>query len=324
MRSGNERGAALLTVLLLTATLAVLAVGMTELMTRSLRRASASEARDQAFWATAGLEWAAIDYLRRQGENVDVPAAPLFREPVVLPFEGGFASISFAEESNCFNVNDLLARGDDGEWVADEAAAERFAALIESLGGTRTGGLQLAARIADFADTDERPQAGGADDYDYRRRPVPYRTTRGLLASVSELRAISGYSRDVYRQLLPYLCALPTDEPQLLNVNTMTIDDAPLLKAAAGDALTLAGVAQLISMRTPAGYEDVSAFMEQPLLAGADLPNDFAGLLTTKSEHLTMEIVLEAPVGRLRQVSRVYRAGGEPRVVERVLGERLP
>lgn len=320
----RQRGTALLTVLVLTAIIATLAVGMTEVMNRSLRRATASELRDQAFWAMSGLEAAAVDYLRREAGNIDIPAAPLFQEPVVLPFEGGSASISFSERSNCFNVNDLLSQGEDGEWVADQAAAERFAGLVEALGGTRTGGLQLAARISDFMDTDEQPSAGGWDDYDYRRRPVPYRTTRGFLASISELRAISGYSRDVYRQLVPYLCTLPTDGAQLLNVNTLTIEDAPLLKAAAGDAMTLSAAVRLIDGRTPQGYSDVSAFVEQPLLAGADLPADFSTLLTTTSEHVEMEIILDAPVGRLRQVSRVYRPGGTPRVVERVLGERLP
>ena len=324
MRRPNERGAALLTVLLFTATLAALAVGMTEIMGRSLRRATASEARDQAFWAMAGLEWAAIDYLAQQGDAVDVPAAPLFQEPVILPFDGGTATIAFTERSNCFNVNDLLSRGEDGEWVADEGAVQRFLNLIVALGGTSTAGRQLATRIADFTDSDTQPIEGGFDDYDYRRREVPYRSTKGFLSSVSELRAISGYSRDVYRQLVPFLCALPTDEAQLLNVNTLTVEDAPLLKAAAGDAITMSTAVRVISTRTPRGYDEVQEFIDQPLLAGADLPNDFSLLLTTSSEHIEMEIVLDAPVGRLRQVSRVWREGDEPQVVERVLGERLP
>ncbi|NNU17106.1 type II secretion system minor pseudopilin GspK [Parvularcula sp. ZS-1/3] len=325
MRREKQKGVALLTVLLLVATIAVLAVAMTEIMTRSLGRAAAGEARDQGFWALAGLEAAAIGYLEEQGEAIDQPVSPLFQQPVVLPFEGGTATISFSERSNCFNVNDLVARSEDeGGYVTDQAAGGRFADLVEAVGGSRNAGQQLAARIADFIDADDDPNASSQDDYDYRRREVPYRTASTLLASVSELRAISGFSRDVYRPLAGYLCALPTDEVQMLNVNTLTPEDAPLLKAAAGDALTMSGAMQIIAQRSPAGYDDVSAFLEQPLLAGRDLPSDMSTMLTTKSNHIEMEIVVQTAAGRLRQVSRISRADGEPIVIERRIGERLP
>ncbi|MCQ8185061.1 type II secretion system minor pseudopilin GspK [Parvularcula maris] len=319
----NERGAALLTVILMTGTLAVLAVAMTEILTVALARAGASEARDQAYWAMHGLEDAALGYLRDQGEVLDSPTGVLFGQPVVIPFEGGAATLTFTDRSNCFNINDLLQEA-DGELTPDEGAAERFAGLVRELGAGQTAGQQLAARIADFADTNDQPQAGSVDDFDYQRREVPYRSARVLLASVTELRAIAGFSPDVYRALLPHLCALPTDGTGTLNVNTLSIEDAPLLAAAMGEAVTLRAAESLITERPPTGYEDVQAFLDQPLLAGREVPQDLSTMISAAPTVIGLEIVLENQTGRLRQTSEIYREGEGFRVIERRRGERLP
>lgn len=323
MKRREQRGAALLTVLLLTATIAALAVVMTETITRSLARATAGEARDQAFWAMVGIERTALQIIEEQGSDLDQPTAPLFAEPIIIPFEGGTATISFSEASNCFNINDLVD-ADDGNSVADEGAAERFARLVQAIGGNLSAGQQLAARTTDFIDRDSRVETGGAEDYDYSRRDVPYRTAGGFLASVSELRAIAGFSRDVYGILAPQLCALPKDGTQELNVNTLAPGDVPLLIALAGDGLARATAERLVTQKPPNGYDSVEAFIDQPLLAGAELAEDFSAFLSTKSTLVEMEIVLESPLGRLRQVSLVERGEGGTEVLERRVGERLP
>lgn len=324
MRRRDQRGTALLSVLLLTATLAVLAVAMTDLMTRSLAKAAAGEARDQAFWVMAGIETAALQVLEQQEAAVDLPGSPLFAQPVVLRVDGGTATIRFREATNCFNVNELVAKGDEGVLVPDAAAIQRFALFVRELGGSQTAGEQLAARIADFIDTDTDPEAGGFEDFDYRAHEVPYRTPGRLLASVTELRAVAGFSRDVYRLLAPWLCALPTDETQRLNVNTLTPRDIPLLVGFSGGAMTPYAAQAVVEQRPAGGYQTVEDFLGQPLFEGADLPPDLNAQLTVTSEVLRMEIVLETGIGRLRQETLVSRAGGSPRVIDRTIGERLP
>ncbi|MEM1379665.1 MAG: type II secretion system minor pseudopilin GspK [Pseudomonadota bacterium] len=321
----NQRGAALLTVLIFIAIIAVLAVTMTDTLTRALGRASAGEARDQAFWALYGLEQAAIGYLEEQGEAIDQPGTPLFREPVTLPFEGGVATISFFERTNCFNINDLVDQGGEGSGpVKDEAAVARFGSLIVALGGTRSAADQVGGRIIDFIDDNQRAEPGGAEDYDYARRAVPYRTPGAPMASVSELRVIEGFSRDVYRSLAPFLCTLPTDGPQSLNVNTLTPAQAPLVVSIMGDALNLAQAVRLIDEAPDEGFGTVQEFLEQPLLQGLDLPSDTSTFFGTESRLLMMEMVLESPVGRLRQETLLERTSGGVVVRERWVGERLP
>ena len=319
----NQRGAALLTVLLLTATVAVVAVGMTELMARAYSRTVASEMRDQAFWALRGIELAALSYIDEQGDDLDQASETLFAEPIELIYEDGLATIRFSERTQCFNLNDLVE--DSGEaLIPDEAAAERFAKLVTSLGGNQTAGQQMAARIADFIDSDRRAQAGSAEDYDYQRRPVPYRTGGTLMKSVTELRVVQGFSRDVYRSLLPYVCALPSDKPLTLNINTMTERDAPMLVSATGDALNLSAAERLIEARPEEGYENVQEFLGEPLLTNTDLPKDLSTYLSTSSGLLSMEVTLQSGTGRLRQNTLVWRGDGGAQVVERSVGERLP
>jgi len=319
----NQRGVALLTVLLLTATVAVLVVGITELMTRAYARATAGEARDQAFWALYGIEKAVLSYLDDQEQNIDQVSAALFDEPITIPFEGGVATVQFSERSRCFNLNDLVEDSGEG-LIADEAAADRFAGLITALGGNQTAGEQMAARISDFMDSDRRVQAGSAEDYDYQRRSVPYRTSGQLMASVSELRVVQGFSRDVYGSLLPYVCALPSDKPLPLNINMLNPQDAPMLVPVMGNALNLSAAERLIEARPEMGYGDVQEFVNQPMLANADLPSDVSTYLTTSSALLSVEITLEASAGRLRQEALIWRDGGSARVIARRVGERLP
>ncbi|MEM1409241.1 MAG: type II secretion system minor pseudopilin GspK, partial [Pseudomonadota bacterium] len=268
-------------------------------------------------------ETAALEYLRQNASVLDQPAAPLFREPVTLPLEEAVATLSFAEKSNCFNINDLVDQAEDG-FVADEAAQERFAQLIVAVGGSRSAGEQMAARIADFMDSDNRVGTGGAEDFDYMRRPVPYRTSGSLMLSISELRVVEGFSRDVYRSLVPYLCALPTDGAGTLNINTLNEADAPLLMAATGNALTVDQARRLIRARPEQGYESVEAFLGDPALSGLDLPADTPVFLDITSGLVAMEVVLENAAGRLRQETLVSRRDNNVTVLERRVGERLP
>ncbi len=324
MRGRGEKGAALLTVLLLAATIAALAVVMTETATRVLARTTAGEMRDQAYWALRGIEEAAIARIQEAGSELDTALPQLMREPIIIPLGDAVGTIRLRDAGQCFNINDLASSGsDDEDSSVDAGAVQRFSELVEVLGGSRAAGEQLGFRIADFIDADQRAESGSAEDFDYTRREVPYRTAGTALASVSEIRAITGFSRDIYRTLAPYLCALPIDGAQTLNVNMLTERDAPLLVAASGQALTLSAARDLIGNRPQAGFGQVADFLERPELANLDLPGDFAGLLSDRTTLLEMETVIESPIGRQRQTTLIRLSGGAE-ILERKGGEQLP
>ncbi|MEM9809649.1 MAG: type II secretion system minor pseudopilin GspK [Pseudomonadota bacterium] len=320
----DEKGVALLTVLLLVATVSVVAIGMTQAVTRATNRSFAAGLRDQAYWAIYGIEGAAIDYLRENAAQLGQPNTPLFQEPLILPSADGTATLRFSERSNCFNINNLVNKdADDERYVVDAGAADAFAILVRELGASQATGSILAMRIADFIDSNNQPEISSAEDFDYQRRKVPYRTAARFLASVSELRAVAGFSRDVYRGLLPYLCALPNDGPQKLNVNTLTPEDAPLLVAASLGTINRALAVRVIESRPVTGYKAVEDFQSMAQLSNIELPENFSDSLAVESGLIAMELILEGSVGRLRQESLIER-GADVKVLERRFGERLP
>lgn len=270
----DQKGAALLVVLVLVATLAAIALAISQFADRTVRRVTAAQTRDQAYWAMIGVERAALELLDAQNrlrEGVDLPTERWLAEPFIIPFEGGTISARFIDRSACFNVNDFVSTDEGDGYVADPDAIKRFGTLVADLGGTANGGESLAMAAADFMDTDGNAQSGGAEDYAYSGRKVPYRTPGRPVAAVSELRAVEGWTGQVMGVLTPWLCARrEMTEPGRINLNTLTEEDAPILANALGGALPLGEAERLISQRPPDGYESVGAFLGQPVFQNFD------------------------------------------------------
>lgn len=317
----GQKGAALLTVLLLSAALSVLMVAMTEVMSRATRHASVAAARDQAHWVLMGVEQAALDFLAEQAGDPSVPLLTLFAQPIVLPTEFGSASVQFSEKSNCFNINSLVTSADDdGVYNAD--AGERFSYLVRALGGDATSGQILAARIADFIDQNDRAEAGSVESFDYQRRDVPYRAASRPLVSVSELRTISGFSQDTYNALEPFLCAGPPSQVQELNVSTITPADFPVLAAATRGQGSLQTIESALRARSALGFPNVEDFLNRAGLKTqeGDEEAETTVWFGNESTLMEMKITVTAPMGQLTMTSLIERRGGQVRVVERSLG----
>ena len=269
----DQRGVALLIVLMLLATVATVAVATTALVTRSVARAQASQARDAGVWALGGAVTAAVHLLETASATEPAPIG----RPLTLPV-GGAVVRARLDPVACVNVNAFVSgqdgtyetpRGEDGGGAGPGIA--RFGRLVVALGGNEPAARRLAEVTADFQDTDDAPNPGGAEDFDLARRPVPYRTAGRLLADVSELRAVPGWDQATYRALKPYLCALPTTAPLQIDVNGLTPDDAPVLAALLGTGQPITEVERLIAGRPDGGWPDVADFTALPLVAGSAL-----------------------------------------------------
>ncbi|MEO1041006.1 MAG: type II secretion system minor pseudopilin GspK [Pseudomonadota bacterium] len=320
----QQRGAALLTVLLLVATLSVLMIGMTEVLSRSTRQAALAATRDQAFWILYGVEGAALDFLEQRASTPGVPVTALFAQPITIPTEFGVATIAFRDGTNCFNVNSLVLADDNGQrFNAD--AAEQFSFLANALGTDRTTGRVLAARIADFIDTNNNAESASFEDYDYQRRTVPYRAPGRALRSISELRAIEGFTQEVFLALAPHLCAAGLGGEQTLNVNTLGAADYPLIAAMTRDGVPPRVFETVLRNRRQRGFENVEEFLKRAGLenVGGVEDSDVAAVFGDQSTRLHMTITVVAPMGRLSMTSTLDRQNGTLSVVERRLGQAL-
>lgn len=258
----EERGVALLTVLLLVAVMATFAAAVLEDIRFSLRRTANAAAVGQARWYAIGAEALVGAQLRRQFELEGGRTTlrgdwegKVFRFPV----EGGLIEAQLADGVACFNLNSVVA-GTPGQYVRNPAGVRQFIALARASGVADGEGMALAGALVDWIDTDIRRDESGAEDDAYSRGRDSYRTGGGLLAEVSELRAIRGFNQQVFSRLRPHICALPLAERSPINVNTLREEDAVLLTALTEGKLSTAAARGVIAARPGAGWAEVTEF----------------------------------------------------------------
>jgi general secretion pathway protein K len=318
----KQNGAALVIVLLLTATLAFVLAAIAETMTTATRRAIAERARADLTWKALAAEVIAKKAisleLKAGGEHRPVEGAGIFGGPLVAPIPGGEAELAFADAGRCFNINSLVT-GTPGEYRRSDDAVEELIALGPAAGIGEGDMRALAAKAVDWIDSDPSPEAGGAEDSFYSARPEPYRTGAALFASVSELRALDGVSAKFYRAISPYLCAAPDASPIILNANTLRERDAPLLVAAFGGKISASEAAGAIAERPPGGYATAEQFFAAPGLSGQAEGRSRIGVSPV---YIEARARLSAGGGELEQ-TLVFRVqdDGEARLVRRVIGD---
>ena len=256
----RERGAALLTVLMLVAVIAVMAGGALEKLRLSTRLAANAAAGEQArAYAVAAEAMAVVrvgDLMASSPKRITL-AGGWSGRPFGLPLPGGgLATARVSDGGNCFNLNALVTQAAPGVYSSGDITQRvRFTRLMGLIGIPQQVAQQVAGGAADWIDTDQDQQIGGAEDARY----TGYRTAGTLMADPSELRAIAGVTPEIYAVLRPWICALPTTEAAKINVNTLLPEQAPLLAMVGPDTLSVDAARALLMRRPPQGYGDANA-----------------------------------------------------------------
>ncbi|MEO0608072.1 MAG: type II secretion system minor pseudopilin GspK [Pseudomonadota bacterium] len=325
----NERGAALLTVMMIVAAMSVAALAVTQSVTQATMRSRALDAQAQLLLYAASAEEVAK---ARMAEvltpldnklNSDLPGLGV---PQIIPLDQGALTVTARDASNCFNVNQLTRSAEGGVLAADPDAQKAYQTLLTETieDGFSSDMVALVSALTDWMDDNTVPSNGGAEDGYYLSEVPSYRTSGQKLSSVSELRAMRGYTIDVYMQIRPLLCALPDavdSTGRKLNINTLDERHAPLLKIAFGEALSMDDARELISLRPLGGWTDVEAMLEDPLLNRIDpdrIRTDQLGVLTSLVE-------VSANVSyRGHDMTMLYLFQVEPgRPIKTILRERI-
>lgn len=270
----RERGAALLTVMMIVAAMSVAALAVTQSVTRATVRSQALDAQAQlALYAISAEEVAKarMTEVLAPLDNKLRADLPGLGEPQVFPLDQGVLTVTARDATNCFNVNRLTRPSDGGRLAADSDMQQAYQAILTDQieGGYASDMVALVSALTDWMDDNSVPGSGGAEDGYYASEVPSYRTSGQKLGSISELRAIRGYTIEVYTSIRPVLCALPdTDgsEQIKLNINTLRERDAALLQLAFSDALSVDAARELIASRPAGGWSDTDAMLEDPLL----------------------------------------------------------
>ena len=250
--ASRQRGVAILTAMLVVALGTIIAVNLMWKASLDLRRTTSALAADQGLMYLQGAEAWAGDILRQdQVDSIDsdhlgeIWAAEL----PPMPVDGGVISGRVEDLQGRFNLNNLVTP-QGGE---DEIARRQFERLLEMLELDPS----LAGVAVDWLDPDSETKFPfGAEDDVYAGFDPPYRASNTVITSPSELMAMSGFERESYRLLLPYVTALPSGTT--LNVNTAS----DVLLASLSDDIDLSRGVALIEERGGADFPDISASFE--------------------------------------------------------------
>ncbi|OYW47441.1 MAG: hypothetical protein B7Z36_03595 [Novosphingobium sp. 12-63-9] len=253
----RERGAALLSVLLLVAVMAVIAAVMLERLNLATRLAANGQAMTQARLAATSAEtlaMARIKALVDADPDKTVDRVGILGRTIPLPLGRAGIDARIEDAGNCFNVNSLVETNALNEFSLRPVALGQLRALMAGLAIPEGDAFPLSDAMADWIDSDDAAAPNGAEDAWYRAQPVPYRSAGRLIADVSELRAVKGMTPVLYERLRPWLCALPAAELSPVNINTLRVEQARLLSMLGPQAIPLARARAVIAGRPATGY----------------------------------------------------------------------
>jgi general secretion pathway protein K len=204
-RTGRrQRGVALITAVLMVALATMLAVEVGFRGFLDQRRTGTLFALDQGYEVALGAEAWAADFLKKdlQNSQTDHLGETWARPLPPLPIDGGTVEGRLEDLQGRFNLNNLINADGTTNPVAVQQL-ERILAMLQIE-------TRWAMMMADWIDQDTQPGfPDGAEDSVYTGLAPPHLTANMPITRASELLVMPGFGPDRYRQLSPYVTALP-------------------------------------------------------------------------------------------------------------------
>jgi len=300
---GDQEGAALLTVLLVTALITVMAVAMISRQQVDIRRTANIIEAEQAYWLAKGGESWATNLLRldrQRGGNDSLGDEWAKGLPPVMA-AGGMVAGEIVDLGGRFNLNNLVAT-EEGQRARSR---ERFGRLLTLCDMPP----ELTEAVVDFMDEDQ--DQGWAEDPSYLSLEPPYRTANRPLSSPSELLAVQGMTAQGFRCLEQAVSALPA--PTAINVNT-----APALVLASLTAgMDRRQAEGLVASRPAKGWATIADFLESREWSGSGLTADDLALT---SDYFLVQCRTTMGRGRTLLFSLLERREEKVVVLQRTIG----
>jgi general secretion pathway protein K len=286
----DDRGAALLTTLIIVAALSAVSVVALDDMRRSHKVSANAVSTSQAQWYAVGAE----EYARiLAGDLVsgDIPSTALAGPPRVttFPLDRGVMRVAVRDGSTCINVNSVVAGAGD-IFERDATGAAQLQAMMELQGIPDGRAEELVDNLVAWIDT--RGRGADADDAPYAQVDPPYLSGREPLSELSELRAVRGFSPEVFGKLRAWLCALPHVGPARINLNALTPEQAPVIVAASERHISLEQARDLIRSRPPAGWQSVGEAFAAPAFAAMNLPESVIGSFVLDTRFVAIDVIV--------------------------------
>lgn len=265
----SERGAALLTILLLVAVMATIAAtAMDRIGVATRLTANAATVAQARSWLTTAeqLAMTRIEDLLAADQSQTLGTGWLGAERSIDLPDGAKVRARIEDAGNCFNLNSLVERQQDGTLKERAVGGDQFKNLMRVLGIGAGEADRIASVATDFVDSDSAPLPAGSEG---GANAVP----NGPMSHASELRAVAGVTPRHYAILERWLCALPSTDLSPINVNTLQPEQAPLLAMLAPTVIDVARARSQIASRPADGFGSVLNFWSSGALRGVEVPD---------------------------------------------------
>ena len=324
----KNRGAALITVLIIVFIIMSIITNITIRNYRVIRRLSNQKAMEQCY----GILFAAADFGRAGlatsaatstiDSTTDIWAQPIPRTKVI---DDIYMSGYIVDEQGKFNINDLVSKGQVNQTVLTQ-----FTSLLTSLNLPTS----LAPAIAYYM---AAPQYEADIMKQYTDADPRYRPAGKPLVDLAELKLIKGMQPEYEYKLANYVTAIPVSiSGQLMaesaaannqessnnntpippptgagviqvNVNTAS---AEVIAAKSGIPLTVANRIVTVRENTPfkTGADIQSFLSSNGIIPSQNNPNMNTGTLTTNSNYFTIHAAVDKGDYEFKWVELVYRA----------------
>lgn len=306
----QQKGAALIVVLLILAIMVSIAATMTERLFVNFSRAENRLNHQQAFWYSIGVEALAKYGIKQsydEGDNINL-SQPWALKEQTFPLDYGVASGQIKDMQSCFNINALGG--------AKKAAGEKnkpylvqvWQSILEESDVDSYKAEVIADSTWEFLDSDSVATSDyGVEDSHYESLQPVYVTANGLIADSSELRAVNQVDNKTMQKLEPLICALPWNDFRL-NVNTIEEESAVILVAMFSPHLSLNDAQSLIKNRPFDGWESTSDFLSEGEIASVEaaVRNKAKGYLTIDSQFFELDAQVMVNESRVRIRSLLY------------------
>lgn len=243
MKKTDDRGIALLMVLLILSLLTPLILAFDTEARRELREAAAFRDNFKAAMLVRSSVEVCQAILRYDSQLdkqtgraydalTDVWATPINN----YPLGDGILAARIEDEHGKFNLNDFITQSDSPAELAKTARLKRLFLLL---------GLdpRLVEALADWVDMDDLAEPNGAENAYYLAQMPPYRAANGPMHTLDALHLIKGFTDEVVRTITPYVTVNTLSG--LINVNTAD----PLVLQALDPRITPAMAQELIQAR---------------------------------------------------------------------------
>ncbi|UTV27629.1 type II secretion system minor pseudopilin GspK [Photobacterium atrarenae] len=317
----QQRGVALIVVLMILALMTLLAAQMSERLQFNFYRVENQLQNQQAYWYAQGMEAlakVAIDQSLSDSDTVNLSQVWATRGQR-YPLEGGEAVGNIFDRQACFNLNALSELPLPDDRSQKPFLVRYLQSVLEESGIDSYDAEVIADSSWEYVDPAEAVNAPfGAGDSTYEGFQPAYLPPMGMMADVSEFRAVNGVSARIYQKVRTLLCAIPSRD-LVLNVNTIAEDQAALLVGLFAPELPKSDATTLIGNRPYDGWQTVDAFMGESTISrlSSDVQKRAREHLAVSSNYFQLDTEIRVDRSRVRLVALIKREGQDKVTVVR-------